>query len=114
MSFAKNMGKTIGKNISKNLSGKYCQKRLDHAKRSATDALKTSSKKVTQKTAEATGDLTVYEIANKNTGVLKTSQQNNSEIVANENNKEIPKQIPMERYIFLEKRQKIVDDQRLT
>ena len=43
------MGKKIGKNISKNLSGKYSphmlaahQKFLDHAKQSATDALKTS------------------------------------------------------------------------
>ena len=33
------MGKNIGKNISKNLSGKYNQKRLDLAKKSATDAL---------------------------------------------------------------------------
>ena len=39
--FAKNMGKNIGKNISKNLSGKYSQKLLDHAKQSATNALKT-------------------------------------------------------------------------
>ena len=38
------MGKNIGKNISKTLSGKYKQKLLDHAKQSATDALKTSSK----------------------------------------------------------------------
>ena len=37
-SFAKN----TGKNISKNLSGKYGQKLLDHAKKSATDALKTA------------------------------------------------------------------------
>ena len=37
------MGKNIDKNISKNLSGKYSQERLDHAKISATDALKTSS-----------------------------------------------------------------------
>ena len=55
-SFAKNMGKNIGKNTSKNLSGKYSprmlvmhQKLLDHAKKSATDALKTSSKRVIQK-----------------------------------------------------------------
>ena len=40
------MGKNIGKNTSKNLSGKYSQKRLDHAKKSATDASKTSSKRV--------------------------------------------------------------------
>ena len=44
-SFAKNTSKNIGKNLSKILSGKYCQKLLDHAKKSATDALKTTSKK---------------------------------------------------------------------
>ena len=32
--------KNNGENISKNLSGKYNQKLLDHAKKSATDALK--------------------------------------------------------------------------
>ena len=35
-SFAKNMGKNIDKNISKSLNSKYCQKLLDHAKKSAT------------------------------------------------------------------------------
>ena len=51
LSFAKNMGKNIGKNISKNLSSKYGQKLLNHAKLSATDAIKTSSKRIIQKTA---------------------------------------------------------------
>ena len=51
------MGKNIGKNISKRLSGKYSQKLLDHAKQSATHVLKTSSKRVIQKTAEVTSDL---------------------------------------------------------
>ena len=51
------MDKNIGKTISKNLSGKYSQKLLNHAKQSATSALKTNSKRVIQKTAEATGDL---------------------------------------------------------
>ena len=36
--------------MSKSLSGKYSQKLLDQAKQSATDALKTSSKRVIQKT----------------------------------------------------------------
>ena len=44
MSFAKNIGKNIGNNVSKNLSSKYSQKLLVHAKKSATDALKTASK----------------------------------------------------------------------
>ena len=39
------MSKNIGTNISKNLSGKYSQNLLDHAKRSATDAFKTASRK---------------------------------------------------------------------
>ena len=41
LSFARNMVK----NTSKNLSSKYSQKLLDHAKQSATYALKTDSKK---------------------------------------------------------------------
>ena len=71
MSFAKTVCKNIGKNISKNLSGKYSQKRLDHAKKSATDALKTSSKNVLQKTV-----LIGNKIADKITKILKNLQQN--------------------------------------
>ena len=57
---------------SKSLSGKYSlgmltkrQKLLYHVKQSATDALKTSSKRIIQKTAEATGDLIGNKITNK-------------------------------------------------
>ena len=42
MSFTKNMGKT--------LSSKYGQKRLDNAKESTRDTIKTSSKRAIQKT----------------------------------------------------------------
>ena len=73
LSFTKNMGKNIGKNISKNLCGKYSQKRLDHTKQYATDALKTSSKRVIQKSGEATGDLIGNEISNRITKVSKNS-----------------------------------------
>ena len=45
LSIAKSMGKNLGKNISKNLSVKNSQKLLDHAKKFATDAIKTASKK---------------------------------------------------------------------
>ena len=45
----KRMGKNIGKNIRKSLNSKYSQNRLDHAKQSATDALKTSSQRVIKK-----------------------------------------------------------------
>ena len=65
----------MGENISKNLSGKYSQKLLDHVKQSATDALKTSSKRVIQKAAEANGDLIGNKIGNKITKVSKNVQQ---------------------------------------
>ena len=89
------MGKNIGKNISKNLSSKYSQKLFDHAKKSAPNALKTSSKSVIQKTAEATCDFLGNKIATRITKVSQNSQENNSETVTNDNDKEIPK----ERYI---------------
>ena len=73
------MAKNIGKNMSKNVSGKYNQKLLYHAKQSTTDALKTTSNKAIQKTAEATGNLICNKIANRITKVSKNLQQNNSE-----------------------------------
>ena len=45
------------------MSGKYSQKVLDQAKKSATDALKTSSKRSILKTGGATGDLIGNKIA---------------------------------------------------
>ena len=66
LSFAKN----IGSNISENLSSKYDQKLLDHTKQSATDALKTSSKGVKQKPAEANGELIENKIADEITQKL--------------------------------------------
>ena len=52
LSFAKNMYKIIGKNISKTLGDK-CSQNLDHTKKSATDALKTSSIGVIQKNSRS-------------------------------------------------------------
>ena len=108
LSFAKNMCKNSGKNISKHLNGKYSQKLLDHAKQSATDAFKTASIRAVQKT-ESTGDLIGNKNADKISKVSKNSQQNNSETVTNEDDKEIPK----ERYISPEKRLEIIDEVRL-
>ena len=45
----------------------------------------------------------------KITNVSKNSEQNNSRTIKNENNKEIPKEIPKERYISPEERQKNTD-----
>ena len=44
----------FAKNICESISNKYSQKLVDSAKKSATDAIKTASKRATQKTAEAT------------------------------------------------------------
>ena len=66
------MSNNIGKNIMKNLSGKYRQKLLDHAKQSATGALKTASKIEIQKTAETTGNLIGNKIADKIINVSRT------------------------------------------
>ena len=94
----------MGKNISKNLISIYIQKPLDHAKKFATDALKTASKRVIQKTAKATGDLIGNKTAGRITKVSKTSPQNNSET-----NEKILREI----YISPEQRQKITYDLRL-
>ena len=78
-------------------------------KKSTTDALKISSKRVIQKALEATGNLIGNKIAKKITRVWKNSQQSNSQTVTNKNDKGIPKW----RYISLEKRQEITDSLRL-
>ena len=65
--------------------------------------------KIIQKTAEATGDLIGNKIADKITKLSKNSQQNNSETVTNEHDKEIPK----EKYVSPEERQEIIDELRL-
>ena len=93
------------------MSGKYSRKLLDHTKQSDTDAFKTASKREIKKnkTVEATGDLIDNKIADRIMKVSKNSQQNNSETVTKEHDKEILK----ERYISAEERQKIIDDLRL-
>ena len=73
--------------MSNNLSGKYNQKLFDNAKQSAKDVLKTFSKRLIQKTVEATGDLSGSKIANKITRITKNSKQKNSETVTNEHDK---------------------------
>ena len=72
---------------------KYCKK--------LTDTAKTVSKKVVQKTAEATGDLNGNKIADKITSVGKTKSKED------ETNKR------QEIYVPPEKRQQIIDDLRL-
>ena len=57
------------------MSNKYNQKVLDHAKKSETDAFKTSSKWVIQKTAEELGDLISSKIDVKITKLSTNSQK---------------------------------------
>ena len=47
--FKKNISKNVAKNINKDLSNKYNLKVFHYSKKSATDALKTISKKPTKK-----------------------------------------------------------------
>ena len=57
----------------KHLSNKYSQKRLNNAKKSTTDAIKTASKRAIQKTAEASVDLIGNKIVDKITNLSKKS-----------------------------------------
>ena len=89
------------------MSNKYGQKLADTTKTSATDAIKTASKRAVQKTAEATGDLVGNKIADKITSASKKSLD--EKISSTEVNKEIPK----ERHISPKERQQIIDGLRL-
>ena len=73
---------------------------MDAATKTGTDVAKTASKRVIQKTAEATGDLIRNKIADKITSLGKTKSTE----------KEDERQ---EIYIPPEKRQEIIDDLRL-
>ena len=63
------------KSWGKKLSNKYSQKRLDSAKKSPTDAIKTVSKRTIQTIAEATGDLIGKKIADIISSVSKKSSK---------------------------------------
>ena len=67
------MIKNIGKNVSRNLSNKYSQKLMDHAKQSAVNPLKTTSKRASQKSGETNYDLIGSEIADK---IMRTTTKN--------------------------------------
>ena len=89
------------------MSNKYSQKLLDSAKKSTTDVIETASKRAIQKTSETTGDLIGNKVADKITSVSKKSPKE----LHSQNENEI--EIPKERYISPEKRQKNIDEIRL-
>ena len=102
LSFAKNMGK--------NLSNKYVQKRLDSAKRSRTDAIKTASKRAIQKTALGTGDLIGNEIADK---IKSVSKKSTKESPNDETEVGVERATPKKKYISPEETKKIIEELRL-
>ena len=59
--------------FARSMSNKYGKKLVDTAKKSATDAIKTASKRAIQKAAEATGDLVGNKIADRITSISKKS-----------------------------------------
>ena len=103
LSFAKNMGKS--------LSNKYGQKRLDSAKKSTTDAIKTALKRAIQKTAEATGDLIGNKIADK---ISVSKKKPAKKLHYNDETEEDVERIThKKKYISPEKREQIIDELRL-
>ena len=95
------MGKNLAKTISKNLSGECSQKNFL--------IMINNLQQMHLKLLKATGDLIDYKIADSIIKISKNPQQNNSEAVINEHDKEIPK----ERYVSPEERQKIIDEMRI-
>ena len=93
--------------FARSMSNKYGKKLVDTAKKSATDAIKTSSKRAIRKTAEATGDLVGNKIADKITSVSKKSSKKLPTIVEN------VELTTHKRYISAEERQEIIDELRL-
>ena len=90
----------------------FYQKLLDSAKKSTTDAIKTTSKKATQKTAETTGDLIGNKIADKITSVSK--KKSAKELHNNDETEEdVEIATAKKRYISPAERQQIIDELRL-
>ena len=96
MSFARSMSNKCGKKL------------VDTAKKSATDAIKTASKRAKQKTAEATDDLVGNKIADKITSVSKKSTKKLPTI-----DEDAELTTHKKRYISPEERQQIIDELRL-
>ena len=84
--------------FARSMSNRYWKKLLDTAKKSATDAIKTASKRTIQKTAEATGDL----IGNKTTDKITSISKKPSNI---SNNDDVELITHKKRHISPEERQ---------
>ena len=85
--------------FAKRFGNKYGKKLMDIATKTGIDAAETTSKRIVQKTAEATGDLIGNKIADKITSIGKRKENETKQIE--------------EIYIPPEKRQQIINDLRL-
>ena len=94
--------------FARSMSNKYGKKLVDTAKKSATVAIKTASKRAIQKTTAATGDLVGNKIADKITSVSKKSTKKLPTI-----DEDAELTTPQKRYISPEERQQIIDELRL-
>ena len=89
--------------FAKNFGNKYGKKLMDTTTKTGIDAARTTSKRIVQKTAEATGDLIGNKIDDKITSIDKPKEKEKTK-----EKKEIE-----ETYIPPEKRKQIIDDLRL-
>ena len=94
--------------FARSMSNKYGKKLVDTAKKSATNAIKTTSKRAIQKTAEATGDFVGNTIADKITSVSKKSTKKLPTI-----DEDVELTTHKKRYISPEERQQIIDGLKL-
>ena len=96
--------------MGKSLSKIYGLKRLDRAKKSTAEAIKTASKRAIQKTAEATGDLIGNKIADEITSV---SNKSTKALQTNETEEDVEIVTPKKRYISPEERKQTIEELRL-
>ena len=90
------------------MSNKYENNLVDTAKKSATDATKTASKRAIQKTSEATGDLVGNKSPDKITSAFKKSTKKLPTI-----DEDVELTTHKKRYISPEERQQTIDKLRL-
>ena len=100
--------KNNGENISKNLSGKYNQKLLDHAKKSATDALKLLQKESFKKQQK---QLVIW-LVTKSLTELRNLQKIHSRTIQKQLQISLIKKY-QNKDISPEERQEIIDELRL-
>ena len=92
--------------MGKSLSNTYGQKFLDSAKKSTADAMKTTSERAIQKTAETTHDLIGNKTADKITSVSRKSAKELP-------NEDVDIAAPKKRYISPEETRQIINELRL-